>query len=390
LYAATPRDKSELDRELAAAQRAGLEVDLLDAAPLPFATGPALRFRNQAQFQPLAYLEGLARAIRDKGGRIYTGVRVQRVEEGSPARVHVDGGGVVTAGVVVVATNSPIVDVFAMHTKQAAYRSYVIGVSIPKGSVPRALYWDTLDPYHYLRLAGDDDLLIVGGEDHKCGQSSTPEQSWDRLEAWTRDRFPTLGETRYRWSGQVWEPADGLAFIGKNPGRADNVFISTGDSGNGITHGALAGLLLRDLIIGQKSPWAELYDPSRKIKRPQSAREFVKENLNVALQYGEWLSAKSADPERITPGHGAVERRGVRRVAVYVDERGERHECSAVCTHLGGVVSWNRAERSWDCPCHGSRFDPYGRVLTGPAKRDLPPLASEREQTLEAPPPSAE
>jgi glycine/D-amino acid oxidase-like deaminating enzyme/nitrite reductase/ring-hydroxylating ferredoxin subunit len=382
LFAAHAREHSLLEREFAAARRAGLDVDLLNSAPLPFATGAALRFRNQAQFQPVAYVEGLARAIRAKGGLIRTGVRVLGVEEGTPAKVHVDGGGSVTARFVVVATNTPIVDVFAMHTKQAAYRSYAVGIPIAKGSVERALFWDTQDPYHYVRLAGDDDLLIVGGEDHKVGQSSTPEQSWARLERWTQERFPTLGGARFRWSGQVWEPVDGLAFIGKNPGRADNVFISTGDSGNGITHGAIAGMLLSDLIDGRDNPWASLYDPSRKVTRMLAAREFVKENLNVALHYGEYV-LPGTDPEQIAPGEGAIVRKGVRRVAVYVDEVGQRHECSAVCTHLGGPVSWNRAERSWDCPCHGARFDPYGRVMTGPAKRDLERLEPESNTELE-------
>lgn len=376
LFAAHTREHDLLERELAAAKRAGLEVELMNSAPLPFATGVALRFANQAQFQPVAYVQGLARAVRALGGLIRTGVRVLRVEEGSPAKVHVDAGGAVSARFVVVATNTPVVDVFAMHTKQAAYRSYAIGIPVVKGSIERALYWDTQDPYHYIRLAGDDDMLIVGGEDHKVGQSSAPEQAWQRLEQWARDRFPTAGETSYRWSGQVWEPVDGLAFIGRNPGRADNVFISTGDSGNGITHGAIAGILLTDLIAGRDNPWAQLYDPSRKITRMLAAREFVKENLNVALHYGDYVTG--ADPEPTQPGEGAVVRRGVRRVAVYVDEVGQKHECSGVCTHLGGPLSWNRAEKSFDCPCHGARFDPYGRVLTGPALRDLERLETEQ------------
>jgi glycine/D-amino acid oxidase-like deaminating enzyme/nitrite reductase/ring-hydroxylating ferredoxin subunit len=391
LFAASPRDQAELERELSAARRAGLDVEMVDGAPLPFATGPCLRFRNQAQFQPLSYLEGLARAIRALGGRICTGARVQRVEEGSPVRVHVDGGSSLSASHVVIATNTPINDVFAMHTKQAPYRTYVVGMAIDKGSLPRALYWDTGDPYHYVRVAGDDDLLIVGGEDHKVGQSQTPEQSWSRLEQWTREHFPGARETRYRWSGQVWEPADGLAYIGRNPGRADNVYLCTGDSGNGITHGALAALIITDLIVGRENPWTALYEPARKVTRPLAAREFVKENLNVALRYGEWLLPGDSALQQIELGHGAVVRRGVRRVAIYVDETGKRHACSAVCPHLGCLVSWNRAERSWDCPCHGSRFDPFGRVLTGPAVRDLEPVSNQPvDAPDEAPPPSAE
>ncbi len=386
LHAGT--DRHELEQELAAAQRAGLEVDLLPHAPVPFLSGPALRFRNQAQFHPMAYLLGLAKAITRMGGKIITGAHVTGVQEDTPLRVQLEGGESLVAGSVVVATNTPIIDRFAMHTKQAPYRSYVIGVPVLKGSIPRALYWDTGDPYHYLRLAGDDDLLLVGGEDHKVGQDSSPEDCWARLEDWTMERFPTAGAVQFRWSGQVQEPADGLAFIGKNPGLNPHVYIVTGDSGNGITHGALAGVLISDLICDRSNPWKDLYDPSRKILGREAAREFVKENVNVALHYGQWLLPGDRALPQIEPGHGAVLRRGMRRVAVYVDDDGQRHECSAKCPHLGCIVAWNRAERSWDCPCHGSRFDPYGHVLTGPAQRDLGRL--DQEQPALDPPASAE
>jgi len=315
LFAAKASQENELEREYDAAKRAGLDVALVDRAPLPFEAGRALRFAQQAQFEPLAYVHGLARAIREKGGFIQTGVRVLRVEETKPARIHVDGGAVITASSVVVATNTPIVDTFAIHTKQAAYRSYAIGVAVPKGSIERALYWDTEDPYHYVRLAQDDSLLIVGGADHKAGQSKDPEQSWAKLEQWTRERFPMAGETRYRWSGQVWEPVDGMAFIGRNPGRADHIYISTGDSGNGITHGALAGILITDLIMGRPNRWATLYDPSRKVTNVSAAREYVKENLNVAVQYGGFVKPGD-DVANIAPGSGGIVRRGVHRIAV--------------------------------------------------------------------------
>ncbi|HEY6882026.1 MAG TPA: FAD-dependent oxidoreductase [Polyangiales bacterium] len=387
LFAAHAREHDLLERELGAAHRAGIEAELVSGAPLPFATGAAVRFRGQAQFQPLSYVKGLAEAIRRRGGQILTGVRVLKVDEGNPVRIHCEGGGVVMGRALVIATNTPIIDVFAMHTKQAAYRSYVIGVDVAKGSVERALYWDTEDPYHYVRLAGDDDMLIVGGEDHKVGQSKNPQQSWERLEQWTRARFPQAGETRFRWSGQVWEPFDHLAFIGRNPGRADNVFIATGDSGNGITHGAIAGMLLTDLIVGRENPWAKLYDPSRMVTQPMAAKEYLRENLNVALSYGGYLNgvAHNDHEARLEPGQGVVVRRGVRRIAVYMDESGQRHECSGVCTHLGGPLQWNSAERSWDCPCHGARYDPYGKVITGPAIRNL-----ERVEVEQAPAASLE
>jgi Rieske Fe-S protein len=180
-----------------------------------------------------------------------------------------------------------------------------------------------------------------------------------------------VGEVRARWSGQVLEPMDGLAFIGKNPGRYENSFIVTGDSGNGMTHGALAGILITDLICGRENPWARIYEPSRKVHSLEALKEYVRDNAAVAVGYADWLKPAANENTEIPRSQGAVVQRGVHKVAIYVDDAGERHECSAVCPHLAGVVHWNAAERSWDCPCHGSRFDPFGRVMNGPANRDL-------------------
>jgi glycine/D-amino acid oxidase-like deaminating enzyme/nitrite reductase/ring-hydroxylating ferredoxin subunit len=379
LFPAHPRQARDIEREFEAATRAGLHVTQLSGAPLPFDSGPCLRFARQAQIEPMKYLHGLARAVRKMGGLICTNAHVQTIEEGRPCSVRLADGVTVRANAVVVATNTPINDVFAMHTKQAPYRSYVIAVEIAPGSIEPGLYWDSGDPYHYLRLQGND-LLIVGGEDHKAGQAQKPEESWQRLQAWTEDRFPFTRHVRHRWSGHIQEPADGLAFIGLNPGHDKHVFIATGDSGNGMTHGAIAGMLLTDLICERSNPWASLYDPRRKVSSLHAMRDFLKENLNVAMRYGDWLLPKAASEHGILPGSGAVIRRGVRPIAVYVDEGGKRHECSAICPHLGGIVAWNRAERSWDCPCHGSRFSPYGEVMTGPAARDLAPLGDSPQE----------
>lgn len=370
-----------LSRELQAAHRAGLTgVERVERAPLEgFETGPCLRFPRQGQFHPRKYLAGLALAIARDGGRIST-AHAAEITGGPVARVRTSSGPVVTADSVVVATNTPVNDLLAIHTKQAAYLTYVIGASVPAGGVTKALYWDTLDPYHYVRLAsGSDsgggqamanDLLLVGGEDHKTGQRDDAPDRYARLEAWARERFPRMGEVRFHWSGQVMEPVDGLAFIGRNPMDADNVFIATGDSGMGITHGTIAGILLTDLILGRENRWATLYDPSRKTLG--AAIRFAKETANMAWQYTDWVTPGDASsPEEIAPGTGAVLRRGLMKVAVYRDEQGALHERSAVCTHLGGIVTWNASERTWDCPCHGSRFDKDGGVLTGPAISDL-------------------
>jgi glycine/D-amino acid oxidase-like deaminating enzyme/nitrite reductase/ring-hydroxylating ferredoxin subunit len=374
-----------LESEWQAAQRAGLECELVSTAPLPFVNGPALRFPNQAEFDPARFGEALVRDVLRKGGRIYAPVRVVALEKGSVLCVRTADGRTVRANDVVMATNTPINDIVTMHTKQAPYRTYALAAPIPRGSITAGLYWDREEPYHYVRtapsrdgsLAPDYEWLIVGGEDHKVGQDARSESRWTRLEQWVRTRFERAGAPLYRWSGQVLEPVDGIAFIGLNPGD-EHVFVVTGHSGNGMTYGGVAGMLIADLISGRPSAWASVYDPARKPVTAKAIGRFVRENLNVARRYGDWLvEGDAASVEQIERGQGAVVRRGLKKVAVYVDERGRAHELSAKCPHLGCVVAWNRAEKSWDCPCHGSRFDAHGRVLMGPAVRDLEPLGDE-------------
>lgn len=371
LYTYADEPAEIIEREFRAAQRAGLHVERVESAPLPFRTGPSLRYANQAQFEPMAYLNGLAAAVRRMGGRIATGHQVVHVDRGEPARVHLADGSTLSARHLVVATNVPIHDVFAIHTKQASYRSYVVGLGVPQSRLGRALFWDTHDPYHYMRWVGTD-MLLVGGEDHRVGHDALPAKRWLKLEEWARSHIPSVGEVRAAWSGQILEPADGLAFIGRNPGLHRSSYIVTGDSGNGMTHAALAGHLITDLILGRKNEWEALYDPARKPHSLAAIREYLRENAKVAKSYAQWLRPSQRASTPITPGSGEVIQRGLQRLAVYVDRAGVRHTCSAVCPHLGGIVTWNGAERSWDCPCHGSRFDPYGHLLTGPSPRDLP------------------
>ena len=379
-YLFTPPGESAdpLTHELEAARRAGVEVARVERVPIGnYDFGPALRFVRQGQFHALRYMNGLAEAFVRVGGRLYTGAHATRVEDGSPCSVHTATGHEIRSGAVVVATNTPINDRIAVHTKQAPYRTYVIVASIPAGAMPSVLLWDTLDPYHYVRVqrgagSSGEDFLIVGGEDHKTGQAEDYEERYDRLESWTRARFANLGRITHRWSGQVMEPYDYMAYIGRNPGDR-HVFIATGDSGHGMTHGTIAGILLNDLISRRDNDWAALYDPSRKSLRP--AFEFARENLNVALQYADHvLPGDVSSVDELVPGQGAIVRRGLRQVAAFRDESGKLHQHSAVCPHLGCVVAWNVTEQSWDCPCHGSRFDRLdGHVLNGPAVSGLTP-----------------
>jgi len=376
LFSAPDDPLAAIEAEFGASLKAGIPgVASVRSAPLtPFVTGPAIVYPRQAQFHPLRYLAGLAAAFERLGGRIFCGTRVAEILGKAGAGVRTENGRTVAAGAVVVATNTPFNDRLVIHTKQASYRTYVVAAELPGSGIPRALYWDMEDPYHYARMQrgpGGTDALIVGGEDHKTGQQDgRPEERFDRLEAWARARFIGMGAVTHRWSGQVIGTSDGMAFIGRNPGDADNVFIVTGDCGHGLTHGTIAGLMLPDLIEGRGHAWEKLYDPSR--VRALSVGRWTRENLNSAAQYTRHLRpAKISSVEEIKPGEGAVLNRGLSKIAVYRALDGSVVERSAVCPHLGAVVSWNPAEKTWDCPAHGSRFDHEGRVLNGPASAGL-------------------
>ena len=378
LFAPPAESIDILDREMAAAQHAVLtDVHMVARAPITsFDTGRTLCCPGQAQFHPLKYLAAFAQAIVRDGGRIYTGTHAVKIEGGESARIETRDGQTVTSEAVVVATNTPVNDLLAIHTKQAAYCTFVIGATVPTGSINKGLYWDASDPYHYVRLSRSSwaasDVLIVGGEDHRTGQNDDAENRYVKLEEWARVRFSMMTEIVFRWSGQVMQPFDGLAFIGRNPMDEPNVYIATGDSGNGMTHGTIAGMLLTDLIQGRDNAWSTLYEPSRKTLG--ALNTFTKETLNMAAQYVDWVTPGDVkDDVWVPPGSGAVVRRGLKKIAVYCDDAGQLYEHSAVCPHLGGLVAWNHSEKTWNCPCHGSRFDRSGKVVNGPAISNLFP-----------------
>ena len=377
-----------LEREFEACRRCGLDVEWVKRAPIEeFDTHRAIRFPRQAQFHPLRYLHGLSAAIKRMGGSIFTGTRVQETNGGAKAEVITADGLTIQATAIVIATNSPINDRYVIHTKQAPYTTYVIGLAVPIGAVTRALFWDTAEragieddlgpvPYHYVRVAKANDpgeeILVVGGEDHKTGQADDFEVRFGRLEDWARTRWPQAKGVAFRWSGQVMEPVDCLGYIGRNPADKENVYVVTGDSGNGMSHGTIAGMLIPELIRRGDHAWAKLYDPGRVTLG--TAADFAKENINVAAQFRDYLSPGDVKaPSDLQPGEGAVVRRGLRKVAVYHDPVTGIQQMSAICPHLKCIVHWNGAERTWDCPCHGSRFDALGHVLNGPAAADLAP-----------------
>jgi glycine/D-amino acid oxidase-like deaminating enzyme/nitrite reductase/ring-hydroxylating ferredoxin subunit len=376
LYTEREQDLDLLARELDAARRAGCPVEWIDDVPLPFATKGAVRWDSQAQVHASEYLFALAKEAASRGVQIFDGTRVKNVQEGEPCHVETDAF-TVKARRVFVAANVPVNNRVLLHTKIAAYRSYAIAAEVEPGYL-RGLFWDTDDPYHYTRLQDVDgrSYLIIGGEDHRTGEEKDTESHYQSLLDYARARFP-MGPVKYRWSGQIIEPVDGLPFIGPNSGSS-HVYVATGYSGNGITFGTLAGMMFADYVNGRKNPSAELYDATR-VKPLAAAYDYVVENaLFPAHLVKDRLTSTNADVKSLDdlqPGTGGIFAGDEGKIAVYRDEGGELHACSPVCAHLACDVAWNVAEKTWDCPCHGSRFSPEGKVINGPAVRDLRPVS---------------
>ncbi len=372
LIVTAPKKDTTLESEFSACQELSIHhVKMSRTSPVKeFERFPSLQFADQAQFHPGKYAEGLLRTLREAGVVIYPQTQAVHIEGGDVCNVYTPNG-VIHAGHVVVATDTPIDNKVSIIHKLAPYRSYVIAGKVPRGSLPFGLYWDTELPYHYMRLHGD--TLIVGGSDHRTGSRDhghTEVDSLHALERWTRAHFPMMGPILSHWSGQIVETPDGLPLIGAHSSYGPNVYIATGFSGNGMTYGTIAGLLITDLIQKRANPWAEVYDP-RRIRLRSSARS-LKENTESLIQYEDWFRKGEVDNEtEIGIGEGRVLRQGLNRVAVYKDPNGECHRLSAKCPHLGGVVRWNEEEKTWDCPCHGSRFSAVGKVMHGPACHDL-------------------
>ena len=369
-YAETRREAQELEQEAEAAQRAGLRCTLTREVPLPYPVRLALRVEDQGQFHPREYLLAMAEAIEGDGCAVYEDTRVTHLEERGRCHVRTEHGELVASDVVE-ATTTPLNRLF-MHTKLYPYRTYTVAAPLA-GPLEAGLYYDSKDPYHYIRThrLGDVNHVIVGGEDHKVGTRTDTEACFQALEDWTRQRFPVESFT-HRWSGQVIEPADGLPYIGRNS-VSRHLWVATGFSGIGTLFGTLSGMVLTDLILGRSTPYAQLYAATR-VKPRAGARDFLQENADVAFRFVvDRLSRPDVGAVSEVPrGEGRIVEVEGRKVAVYREESGAVHAVSPVCPHLGCHVHWNQGERSWDCPCHGSRFSPTGEVLNGPAVADLP------------------
>jgi len=379
LVAESEEQLDTLADEQAAAHEAGVDVLMETSVPLPYPVAAGLRFRHQAKLDSLAYVRGLADEAHRRGVRIYENTHVVKVDDGEPCVVHLASGAKVKAGSVFLATHSPNNFLF-LNTKLAPYRSYC--AAFPSLPLPNALFWDLADPYHYLRTATirGERYVIVGGEDHKTG-SDEEAHHVDALVDWARGHL-RAGKPAFTWSAQLYESADGLPFIGRNS-ASKHVYVCTGLSGHGLTLGTAGALIVSDLILGVDNPFESVFHATR-IKPIASLVDFVKENAGFpAHLIGDRLTSPGVESVAdIGRGEGRVLRVGGRRVACYRDEENGLHAVSAVCTHMGCLVKFNDVERTWDCPCHGSRFDLGGDVLDGPATKSL-----EKVQVEDALPP---
>ena len=369
VYTTDPSTADAVHREAELASRLGLPASSSLPAELPFDVVAAVRFEDQAQFHPRAYCLGLARAITEAGGRIFTHTRARHID-GDGRAVVTDHGELRGDVAVVVATHLPIKEMGAYFARAEAWRSYALAVTVD-GERPHDMYISVDSPTRSLRTAGDH--LIVGGEGHKVGDAHDTTEHYRNLETWAREHF-AVASVDHRWSAQDWSAADGIPYIGRMAGEDDGVYVATAFKKWGMTHGTIAGMLIRDLVAGRDNPWLEVYDATRIAPR-QSLKGVISENVAALTHFvGDRLRAgDDGTLDDLQPGEGAVVRVDGDAVAAFRDDGGAVRAVSAVCTHLGCLVNFNPAERTWDCPCHGSRFTVDGAVIEGPATDDLAP-----------------
>jgi glycine/D-amino acid oxidase-like deaminating enzyme/nitrite reductase/ring-hydroxylating ferredoxin subunit len=382
LYTEDPDEVGQLEEEARIAREAGMPAELVREVPLPFHVAAAVRFEDQARFHPVAYLDGLARRVIEGGGKIYESTRVVKVQEGKhgePCRVKVENGGTVTAGTVLFATHTPA-GFTLLQAELEPFRSYVMAVRLRDQEPPDGLFFDTADPYNYTRLQPSErgDLLIVGGKDHPTGKELETEACYRELEEYVREHW-NVESIEYRWSAQFYEPPDGLPLIGESL-SSDQVLVATGYSGTGLMFGTLGGMLLADRVLGRQNPWADLYRTKR-LKPLAAGPHLAKLALGTVkhLVQDRMEIPKVRDLSDVPLGEGRVVEIGGEKVAAYRGLDGTMHTVSPVCTHAACIVQWNAGEKTWDCPCHGSRFTPDGGIIEGPAVKELAPVQMEVE-----------
>jgi glycine/D-amino acid oxidase-like deaminating enzyme/nitrite reductase/ring-hydroxylating ferredoxin subunit len=366
-------DRSSLEAEARLAAELGFDAQFVLSVPL--VGTPGIEYEGQALFHPRKYLRALAEIVPGGGSHVFEHTNADEVQD-DPLAV-VAGGHRISCEHVVLATHTPLVGKANLawstlfQTKLALYSTYAIAGKAPAGQVPPGSYWDTADPYSYLRVQREPshDFAILGGEDHKTGQNEDTNACYERLERRMRALIPGV-EITHRWSGQVIETHDGLPYIGET---AERQFAGTGFSGNGMTFGTLSGMMGCDAVLGRANPWKDLFDPGR-VKIRGGLWDYLKENADYPyyIARDRLAGAEGRLLRSLRRGEGKILDLNGKRVAAYRNDAGAVTQVSPVCTHMGCNVAWNAAERTWDCPCHGSRFEPNGKVIAGPAESPLP------------------
>ncbi|MGH8948794.1 MAG: FAD-dependent oxidoreductase, partial [Acidimicrobiia bacterium] len=365
-YTESTAGLEKIEAEVEAAQRAGLDVAFTTESDLPFEIAGAARLDDQAQFHPRNYCLGLMRGILAGGGAVFEHTKALDVDARSGV-VTTDRGNI-NAALILIASHVPFVDTGLHLSRMTASRSYA--VSFPSQSQPPAgMYISVDEPIRSVRATGDGHV-IVGGEAHPVGRDEDTELRYEALESWSKDRFGSPGSD-YRWSAHDYRSVDGLPFVGPL-GSSERVFMATGFAKWGMANGTIAAAIMVDLAMGRAGPSAEVFD-SRRLALKQAAPDLVKAGAGVVknLVTERLLSADLPDAGGLVPGTGDIVSLDGQKAAVFRDDRGELHAVSPICTHLGCQVGFNSAERTWDCPCHGSRFDVDGTVIHGPALEDL-------------------
>lgn len=372
LFSETDQKDETIEKEIAAAAHYGLQVEELHDLPIPVKVSKAIKVEGQAQFNPAAFVRGLAENIDRANCRIFENSEVYHIQK-EEELVLSTATGTVTAQKVILATHSPK-GIYAVQTALYPYREYAMAAKLNSGDFPDGIYWDTEADFHTsirtYQSDGASYVLMLGGH-HKVGQEDDYSRFYDKLEKNIKKYFD-VSSINYKWSAQHYKPADGLPYIGESVD--DNIYFATGFSTDGLTYGVLSAMIFDDLLNNRENKWAELYKAKR-FTPVKSAKDYIKENLNVAKQYLKNIpgtASKEAYSE-IKSGEGKVVDHGTEKWAVYRDQNGVVHCRSALCTHMDCVVDWNDAEKSWDCPCHGSRFEPTGEVIEGPAFSPLEP-----------------
>lgn len=375
-YLFSSADNRYIKNEYLTIQRIpSLHASLCDAVPINnFKASAALKIHSQAVFHPLKYLLGLANAVVKNGGQIFENSHIDVFQNGKTPTLFTKNGHKVLAKKIVVTTHSPVNNRVLLHTKLIQNRTYIIGINVPKNTVADGLYWDTDSPYHYIRKLSakddDKDLIIIGGEDHRTGDIDKTTEAFKNLHDWIKKKFHQF-EVKFEWSGQIVEPIDKIAYIGKNP-LQKNIFVHTAPSGNGLTYGTIAGNLISSMIAERPCSYEKIYAPKRK---PFHAFfTYFGQVLVTFSPYIDWLKIRKVNRKKLPLNEGAVCRKRWLPRAIFKDNDGKIHEFSAVCPHLYGVLRYNSVEKTWDCPCHGSRFSKYGEVINGPANKDLTKL----------------